>query len=521
MLSNYDKRAVIVNKMGAAIRDSIHRRNERILNRRPRKEICYDKVGCFFIPRRSVAPFGKKTPQSPDDIDTKFWLLTRENPTQPQFLKYADDMSSLKLSHFNASRATKFIAHGFKGSGKDRGALIIVDSLLNMEDANVILVDWEKGAAGPSYALAATNTQIIGRQLALLILDMVSYGADPLTIHIVGFSLGAHVAGYAGRGVQNRGVKIGRITGLDPASPLFRQLLATSLVSLNVADAHYVDVIHSDGARTWSEGLGLFESIGHSDYFPNGGLDQPGCEHKKGSVLQTHLEGTMNSSVVCNHIRAWKLFYESLKSGKDGGCKFLAFHCPGGLKSFKLGTCFPQRCVENSPDGSCGVMGYGSEESKARGSLFLVTRDTAPYCGHQMRALIVLSEKTMNTRGHLQLNITGPDDDDVTSFNFYSENDNEITGGQELRGLAAAKYSSVQNQQSLNIIVHFSSQEYPKSDSLRPMPDVVYPSIYIDRIVVSDFYGNVWSNCHSDTHLVNIRGTNVDEMDMELKMNGC
>lgn len=74
---------------------------------------------------------------------------------------------------------------------------------------------------------------------------------------------------------------------------------------------------------------------------------------------------------------------------------------------------------------------------------------------------------------------------------FLLRNDNEITGGQELRGLAAAKYSSVQNQQSLNIIVHFSSQEYPKSDSLRPMPDVVYPSIYIDRIVVSDFYGNV------------------------------
>lgn len=77
----------------------------------------------------------------------------------------------------------------------------------------MILVDWEKGAAGPSYALAATNTQIIGRQLALLILDMVSYGANPDRMHIVGFSLGAHVAGYAGRGVQNKGVKIGRITG--------------------------------------------------------------------------------------------------------------------------------------------------------------------------------------------------------------------------------------------------------------------------------------------------------------------
>uniref|UniRef100_A0A8D8MA48 Pancreatic lipase-related protein 2 n=1 Tax=Cacopsylla melanoneura TaxID=428564 RepID=A0A8D8MA48_9HEMI len=522
MLSNFDKRAIIVNKMGAAIRDSINRRNERIQSRRPRKEICYDKVGCFSIPRRSIAPFGKKTPQSPDDVDTKFWLLTRENPTQPEKVMYSDDKASLVSSHFNESRPTKFIAHGFKGSGKDRGALIIVEALLDLEDCNVVLVDWEKGAAGPSYALAATNTQIIGRQLALLILDMVSIGADPQKIHIVGFSLGAHVAGYAGRGVQNKGVKIGRITGLDPASPLFRQLLATSLVSLNFADAHYVDIIHSDGARHWSEGLGLFESIGHSDYFPNGGLDQPGCEHKKNAVLVSHLEGSMNSTVVCNHIRAWKLFYESLKmSLKDDGCKFLGFHCPGGLKSFKLGTCFPQRCEENSPDGSCGMMGFGSEESRARGALYLVTRDSAPFCGHQMRALAVLSEKTLRTKGNLQLNITT--EDDVASFNFHSETEDEISGGQELRALGAAKFSSIDPEVTkvLTITLRFTSSEYPKDDSLRPMPDVVYPSIYIERIVVSDFYGNVWSNCEKDTFLENIKQTNVDEAQLELTLNGC
>lgn len=91
-----------------------------------------DKVGCFSIPRRSVAPFGKKTPQSPEDIDTKFWLLTRDNPNQPQYLKYADDQVTLKSSHFNISRSTKFIAHGFKGSGKDKGALNIVEALLQL-----------------------------------------------------------------------------------------------------------------------------------------------------------------------------------------------------------------------------------------------------------------------------------------------------------------------------------------------------------------------------------------------------
>lgn len=75
-------------------------------------------------------------------------------------------------------------------------------------------MDWQKGAAGPSYVAAASNTQLIGRQLALLILDILSYGTNPSAIHIVGFSLGAHIAGYAGRALQTREIKIGRITGI-------------------------------------------------------------------------------------------------------------------------------------------------------------------------------------------------------------------------------------------------------------------------------------------------------------------
>lgn len=81
------------------------------------------------------------------------------------------------------------------------------------EDANVIFVDWEKGAAGPAYALAAANTQLIGRQLAILIMDMVALNSDPDRIHLIGFSLGAHVAGYAGKALRRNHIELGRITG--------------------------------------------------------------------------------------------------------------------------------------------------------------------------------------------------------------------------------------------------------------------------------------------------------------------
>ena len=37
-------------------------------------------------------------------------------------------------------------------------------------------------------------------------------------IHLIGHSLGSHIAGYAG---QNLSAAIGRISGLDPAEPYF------------------------------------------------------------------------------------------------------------------------------------------------------------------------------------------------------------------------------------------------------------------------------------------------------------
>lgn len=90
-------------------------------------------------------------------------------------------------------------------------------------------------------------------------------------IHILGHSLGAHVAGYIGNYVPK---KIGRITGLDPAGPAFETpYLKDTEERLDAADANFVDVIH-----TCAGSLGFLRPIGHADFYPNGGtFRQPGC----------------------------------------------------------------------------------------------------------------------------------------------------------------------------------------------------------------------------------------------------
>jgi pancreatic triacylglycerol lipase len=57
---------------------------------------------------------------------------------------------------------------------------------------------------------------------------------------LIGFSLGAHIAGYVGEQVPN----LGRITALDAAKPYFDGL--STEVRLNPSDALLVDAIHTD-----------------------------------------------------------------------------------------------------------------------------------------------------------------------------------------------------------------------------------------------------------------------------------
>ena len=87
-------------------------------------------------------------------------------------------------------------------------------ALLKKEDVNVITVDWYRGAKTFSYPQAVGNTRLVGVQVAELIKFLMNNTLNSAgSYYIVGFSLGAQIAGYAGANLRQHHHSLGRITG--------------------------------------------------------------------------------------------------------------------------------------------------------------------------------------------------------------------------------------------------------------------------------------------------------------------
>lgn len=257
-------------------------------------------------------------------------------------------------------------------------------SLFNLSrPPSVLEFDWSNGAEDFwNYGRAATNTQVAGRLLGKFLFEVKTENPS-LKIHLVGHSLGAHVCGQAGfwlRTISKGSFEVDRIDGLDPAGPYFisdrgfklyskpKPSLATDLSTpndssssswsesfenfdikawfkdfqdqfyqdkpvqaeifkdqaapvasrLDPTDAKFVSVIHTNAF-----GFGIFENIGHLDFWPDGGRLQSGC--KNFDVLDQFSK--------CSHRLAHDLWRVSISDRLE-----TSYLCPKNTSTAEIGS---------------------------------------------------------------------------------------------------------------------------------------------------------------------------------------
>lgn len=255
----------------------------------------YSSGGEFFSQLRPFSTVPDcKWGNSDDGIVLR--LNTRDNNKVTDILDpFKPD--TIKRSHFDVKRQTKLLIHGFMDRYTRDGWVLNMGKLLQAGDFNVIRVDWHTGNVAP-YVQASANLRLVGAYVAKFLDVIVKMGAKPDDIHIIGHSLGAHGAGYAGLNARKLyNFTVGRITGLDPAGPYFGYTPVD--VRLDPTDAKVVDTIISNGDPDLA--FGSTQSMGHINFHPNGGRQQPGCSK---AVLSSINTATSASDTIFDQI--WK-----------------------------------------------------------------------------------------------------------------------------------------------------------------------------------------------------------------------
>jgi pimeloyl-ACP methyl ester carboxylesterase len=183
---------------------------------------------------------------------------------------------------------TYVIIHGYQSTGgNSSNGFKPADWMANIantirqreSNANIILVDWEKGASSWWYPTAAGNTSDVGNQLGSYLRTI---GVDPNLTTLIGHSLGAHIAGFAGTNYRNAtGRLLGQIVGLDPAGPSFEGVGTAQ--RLDPSDAKRVIAFHT------SETLGYDGRLGTLDVYVNwNDMFQPGQWNFAGNHSYAH-----------------------------------------------------------------------------------------------------------------------------------------------------------------------------------------------------------------------------------------
>ncbi|CAG5086509.1 Oidioi.mRNA.OKI2018_I69.PAR.g11237.t1.cds [Oikopleura dioica] len=200
-------------------------------------------------------------------------------------LKFYDGGSNLTLLNFpeqyndeqNCSIGTLIGIHGYGDAyNTDWLAYTAVTFFNETENEGwcFFSMDWDE-IAQYNYIASAKKVRSLGFWLSETI-QKHNQIFDPSSIQIIGHSLGAHIAGFTGKEFfAATGIKISKISGLDPAGPLFQT--CDDHHRLSTQDADHVLTVITNSGYLFHNGLVQSLQVGKSNLIVNGGVRQPGC----------------------------------------------------------------------------------------------------------------------------------------------------------------------------------------------------------------------------------------------------
>lgn len=157
-------------------------------------QVCFPGVGCFdqyVVLNRLTKQLQFFTPQSPQEMNLSYTLLTHEQPFVENRLSFDFDDHELVEAGFRSDRRTVILLHGWLNSYESSRWWIwgaYNNTFQAPNQYQVIAMDWGQGAKHATFFNSVANVKVVAASLAALVQKLVDqFGAESSDIHVIGF----------------------------------------------------------------------------------------------------------------------------------------------------------------------------------------------------------------------------------------------------------------------------------------------------------------------------------------------